>query len=227
MNAIVRCILWILLSATVMNAQEAAKPVTEAMFRLTSGGFIPVGKNEPLKSVLAGRPKLDFFETAALGTRQDLDSLLGKDANRVRARNEFGWTALHMAAFAGNVDNMRLLLDRGADLHSRAGSRFRNTPLQVALLTGEYEAAKLLIERGADVLDRQAEGFAPIHEAASLGRADLVQLLLDHGAEVNSMSDDGRTALSEAKRRKHAAVVALLKAKGAVERADAPVANPE
>jgi ankyrin repeat protein len=204
-----------MLQVMMMVLLFATSLVSEALFQNDGEGFVPVGKNEKLRALLAEKPKLDLFETAALGDAKELRKLLAKDAKLVHARNEFGWTPLHMAAFAGNVPNIALLLERGADIHSRAQSRFRNTPLQVALLTGEYDAAKLLLERGADPLDRQAGGFAPIHEAAFLGRVDLIELLLAHGAEVKARSNDGRTALSEAERGKHEEAAALLRAKGA------------
>lgn len=190
--------------------------VEAALFILINGeGFLAPGENEILKLVVAAKPKLDLYDAAAVGTAEQVAAMLRADPSAVRAMNQHGWTPLHLAAFAGNVETARVLIDAGADIHLRARSRFRNTPLQVALLTGQYATAKLLLERGADPLDRQAEGLAPIHEAAFLGRADLVQLLLDHGAELNSRSDDGRTAISVAERGRHEALVKLLREKGA------------
>jgi hypothetical protein len=193
-----------------------ASGVETAMFQIKSGGFTPVQSNEALKAILATKPALDLFETAALGSSAEFRRRLDADRNAVKAFNHFGWTALHFAAFAGNVDNARLLIERGADLNIRAKTRFRNTPLQAALLTGEYGTAKLLLERGADALVRQNKGFTPMHEAASLGRQDLIELLLEHGAELNSRSDDGRSPYSEALRAKRTETAEWLKSKGAV-----------
>lgn len=205
--------------AALASAQndQGLSAVQQALFTLVKGeGFLPVGENEVLRAVVAAKPKLDIHDAAAVGTAADVKRLLAEDASRARVTNKFGWTPLHVAAFAGNTETAKVLLAAGADIHARAGSKFRNTPLQVALLTGEYATTKLLLENGADPLDRQAKGFAPIHEAAFLGRVDLIELLLAHGAELNSRSDDGRTALSEAVRGKHAAAAEVLKAKGAV-----------
>jgi len=190
--------------------------VEAALFTLVKGeGFLDPAKNDVLQAIVAARPKLDLYDAAAVGTAEEVTKFLRANPGAARAVNSFGWTALHVAAFAGNVPTAKVLLDAGADVHVRAKSRFRNTPLQVSLLTGQYGTAKLLLERGADPLDRQAEGFAPIHEAAFLGRLDLVELLLAHGAEVNSRSDDGRTAMSEAVRGKHTELAELLRVKGA------------
>jgi uncharacterized protein len=191
--------------------------VASALFVNNGEGFVPVKSKEPLQALLAQKPELDFFETAAVGNANDLRRQLDADASKIKSRNSFGWTALHMASFAGNVANVKLLLDRGADVNVRAETKFHNTPLQVALLTGEYDAAKVLLEHGADALVRQNKGFTPMHEAAFMGRIDIIQLLLDHGAELNSRTDDGRSPMSEAMRSNRKDAVDFLKSKGAVD----------
>lgn len=202
--------------ASLVNVrQKGRSAVLVALFATKPGeDFKDPKANIILQRILARKPKLDLHETAALGKTADLEKLLRPDL--ARKPNDFGWTPLHMAAFAGNVEAVQLLLDRGADVHVRAGTKFRNNPLQVALLTGQYEVAKLLIDRGADVLSRQAKGFTPMHEAALLGRRDIAELLLERGAEINSRSDDGRTPLSEAMRGGHHEVAEWLRSKGAV-----------
>ncbi|HEX3109668.1 MAG TPA: ankyrin repeat domain-containing protein [Thermoanaerobaculia bacterium] len=183
-----------------------------AMFAIPKGAevFRDPKSNDVLQAVLARKPKFGLYETAAFGTAEQLDALLKEDPKRVAERTPFGWTPLHIAAFAGNVATTELLISRGADVNSRAKSKFRNTPLQTALLSGQYATAKLLLDHGADPLVRQAEGITPMHEAAQNGREDLVKLLLSYGAEVTSRADDGSTPMDLAKKAKHENVVALL-----------------
>ena len=205
----------ILAAALTADVKPVRSEVTIALFKLVNGeGFMDPKKNDALQAILARSPKLDVYETAALGTPEQLEAMLRDDPEAVKRPNNFGWTALHMSAFGGNVANSELLIRKGAEVNVRAKSRFLNTPLQTALLTGQYDVAKLLIEHGADVLVRQAKGFTPMHEAAILGRADLIELLLAHGAEINSMADNGSTPLAEAIRGHHDEVAALLKSKG-------------
>ena len=190
--------------------------VLASMFRLVKGeGFLDPAKNDVLQAILSRHPKLDIYETAALGTTEQLAAMLRDDPGALTRRHRFGWTLLHLAAFGGNVGTTQFLLDKGAEVNVRAETKFRNTPLQAALLSGQYGTAKLLLEHGADALVRQARGFTPMHEAAELGRTDIVQLLLDHGAELNSRSDSGSTPLSEAIRGKHEELAKLLREKGA------------
>jgi uncharacterized protein len=199
---------------------QSAKGVSAtlgAMFAIRKGeeSFVDPKANDVLQAILARKPKFGLYETAGFGSAAQLDAMLTADPKAVTSRSSFGWTPLHVAAFAGNVANVELLLARGADANARATSKFRNTPLQAALLSGQYATAKVLLERGADVYVRQAEGFTALHEAAQNGREDLVKLLLDHGAEVGARADDGRTALDMAEKKKHEKVIALLKAQAA------------
>lgn len=189
--------------------------VTIALFINQGGAFFDPAKNEVLQAILAHKPALDLFETAALGTSMQLEAML-TDANAITRRTPFGWTLLHMAAFGGNAATTELLIRKGAMIEARADSKFRNTPLQAAMLSGQYAPAKILLDHGADALVRQSKGFAPMHEAALLGRTDLIQLLLDHGAEINSVADNGQTPLAEALRGKHEEAATWMKSKGAV-----------
>jgi hypothetical protein len=203
--------------AAVVDARSAKgnSAVTAALFINKGEGFVDARSNEVLKALLDAHPKLDLFDTAAVGTSMQLAAMLKSDSGAVMKRSPFGWTPLHLAAFAGNVDNVELLLAKGAAVNDRARSKFLNTPLQTALLSGQFATAKILLDHGADPLVRQAHGFTPMHEAAELGRQDIVQLLLDHGAELNSVSDSGKTPLSEALRGKHAELAEWMKSRGA------------
>lgn len=200
-------------------APPQMSPLMRALFANSGRGFMNPRENEALASLLKTQPQLDFFETCAVGTAEQVAALLRADPKAIEAWHSLGWTGLHFAAFGGNLPAMKLLIDRGAALNARARNRFGNTPLQAALLTGQYDAAKLLIEHGADVNLRQTGGFVALHEAALTGRKDLVDLLLAHGAEIAARANDGRNAVSEAERGKHKELVAYLRSKGGVDAA--------
>src|SRR5436305_2026469 len=112
-----------------------ASAIISALFTNAGEGFIPVKDNVKLQALLAQHPKLDIYETAAVGTPQELEAMLKEDPAAVTKPNGFGWTLLHLAAFAGNVENAELLIAKGANIEARAKSKFRNTPLQAALLS--------------------------------------------------------------------------------------------
>src|SRR3954462_15018717 len=111
------------------NAKNAkgTSAVISALFINKGEGFLDPAKNEILHAILAQKPHLDIFETAALGTAAQLDAMM-TDAGAINRPNHFGWTLLHLSAFGGNVATTELLLKKGAAIDVRAGSKFCNTP---------------------------------------------------------------------------------------------------
>jgi len=214
MNKLAICLLLAVLSS-VRSAAADDSAVMTALFQRNGEGFTPPAKNEALKAVLARRPALTFLEACGVGDTAEIARQLKRDPKLATTWTSRGWSALHLAAFSGDPQAVRLVLDRGADVNARARTKFKNTPLQAALLANQLSTAKLLLERGADPLVRQAHGFTPLQEAAFHGDRDLVDLLLTAGAELNSRADDGRTAVTEALRGNHPDLAEYLRQKGA------------
>ena len=68
---------------------------------------------------------------------------------------------------------------------------------------------------GADLEARDANGWTPLHLAASSGRAKVVNLLLDRGADIDARDANGCTPLHDAASSERAKVVNLLLDRGA------------
>jgi hypothetical protein len=213
-NKLAMCLVLVALSGARSAAAEDSA-VMKALFYRNGGELTPPANNEALKAVLARRPALTFLEACGVGDTAEIAKQLKRDPKLATTWTTWGWSALHLAAFSGDPEAVRLVLDRGADINARARTKFKNTPLQAALLANQLATAKLLLERGADPLVRQAHGFTPLQGAALHGRRDLVDLLLGAGAEIDSRADDGRTAVTEALRGGHAELAAYLRQKGA------------
>ncbi len=97
-----------------------------------------------------------------------------------------GWTALHRAAYGGQAEIARVLLDAGASTKAKDNQGF--TPLHWAvyegLITpGAQDVAKLLVVRGAEINARDREGSTPLFWAVWQGNRDLADFLLAHGAD--------------------------------------------
>jgi uncharacterized protein len=195
---------------------KGTSAVSVALFASRGEGFIPPAENRALAAILARKPELTPVEKCAVGTAAEVKQLIACDPEFARAEVAFGWTPLHAAAFAGNLETAKLLLAAGAEVNARAGNKFKNSPLQVSLLTSQLEMARLLIARGADVNQKQEHGFTALQEAALAGSEPLLELLLGAGADVAARADDGRTALDEALRGKHPGAAKLLRERGAV-----------
>src|SRR3954466_12747290 len=96
------------------HSAKGTSAVTAALFINKGEGFLDPAKNEILHAILARKPQLDVFETAALGTPAQLEAML-PDATSLTRRNAFGWTLLHMSAYGGNAATTEWLVKKGLD----------------------------------------------------------------------------------------------------------------
>lgn len=106
-------------------------------------------------------------------------------------------TALHRAAFAGDLELSKLLLAHGANPHAVSSDResMLEAAAGLALIPGyqvshpnaeRLELCKLLVELGEDVNSADAYGITPLMAAANLGNTPLVQYLVDKGADLGA-----------------------------------------
>lgn len=133
--------------------------------------------------------------------------------------HEDGETALHLAAFAGHQEAVRVLLSKGANAAPQS-TRLRETPLHKALKASSRNVAvvKLLANAsssGVGINAQQIDGTSALHLAAVRGDRALVQLLLDLGATVDIRDMVNSTPLHWAVSYRHMAVVKLLLREGA------------
>ena len=160
---------------------------------------------------LAGSAQeLTVWEAAALGRVDALDRLLDRDRTLANAFAADGNVPLGLAAFFSQVNAMKHLLDRGAEVGIAARNAMNVQPLHAAVAARNPEAVAMLLARGADVNARQQVGYTPLMGAASGGRDDLVDLLLQHGADPSLASEDARTAATIAAEHGHTAIAARL-----------------
>lgn len=123
-------------------------------------------------------------------------------------------TPLMWAAAHGHTRAMRVLIDAGADVSSKASYDDR-TPLLVAAGYGHAEAIKVLAETGADVNASDGWGETALHVAAFRGHARALEALIHAGADVHLATQDGDTALFSAARSGTPETVRILLAAGA------------
>jgi cytohesin len=123
---------------------------------------------------------------------------------------------LHEAALAGDIERVRSLISKGADVNEK-GPRGK-TALHCASEKGHAEVARLLIGKGAYVNAIYRPVGTPLHYAAMTGDKKTIELLLSKGADINAKNRRGRTPLFEAMASSAAGrkeAVELLIAKGA------------
>jgi hypothetical protein len=153
------------------------------------------------------------------------------------------------AAFVGDPDVVKMLIDRGADIkgggvNPLANSILTHCPKCIDLLIGQADqnnlnqqlaldvppngdglALKLLLDHGADVNTTDLAGD-PVFTLAAASDAlpvDALKAMIEKGVDVNGKTAKGQTALALAKERGHTSVVDRLVRAGAT---DVPVADP-
>jgi membrane protease YdiL (CAAX protease family) len=119
---------------------------------------------------------------------------------------------LFKAAKAGNAQEVRALLEKGADPNAK--DREGVSALMRAAYRANLETIWVLTERGADVNARDDEGLTPLMVAALRGNLSGVEALLEKGADVNAQSERGLTPLIWASSNGHIEIVRLLLNKG-------------
>jgi uncharacterized protein len=89
--------------------------------------------------------------------------------------NKPGWTPLHYAATAGNVQLINILLENHAYIDAESPNK--TTPLMMAAHYGTPGAVKLLLEEGADVSLKNDLGLTAIDFAQNAKKQDSVDVI--------------------------------------------------
>ena len=116
-------------------------------------------------------------------------------------------TDMMRAAFWGQTDAVRLLLERGADPNGSDATG--TTALMVAAMNGHTGTVGLLLEHGADVNARDDDGGTALELADRNGKVDVADLMLEHGADASTRDEE--TAMLEAARHANVKAAHLLR----------------
>jgi ankyrin repeat protein len=106
-------------------------------------------------------------------------------------------TALMRAAFAADLELVKLLLDRGADpkIISRDGETMVSAAAGLAFIHGYHrgkspeerlQVVKLFVELGNDVNQPDDYGITPLMAAGNYGNVAIIQYLIDVGADLGA-----------------------------------------
>ncbi len=151
---------------------------------------------------------------AAKYSGPDMLSFLESEGVNITYVAPNGQSALQEAAAAGNLDAVKLLVEKGMDPNSRIPDT-GFTPVMTACCAGNSDVVKYLAEHGADTGIPSAKGTYLIHEAAYKGNLELVIYFTEHGTDVNTPDANGVTALFNALDANQPGVVGWLLSHGA------------
>ncbi|XP_029395691.1 E3 ubiquitin-protein ligase MIB2 isoform X5 [Mus pahari] len=132
---------------------------------------------------------------AALGNVARALDLLRRHPEQVDTKNQ-GRTALQVAAYLGQVELVRLLLQARAsmDLPDDEG----NTALHYTAMGNQPEATRVLLSAGCGVDARNGTHSTALHVAVQRGFLEVVKILCERGCDVNLPDAHADTPLHSA-----------------------------
>ena len=118
-----------------------------------------------------------------------LAALLENPATNVNVFNAAGETALMYASLYGQLDAVKRLIGRGAEVNHPGW-----TPLHYAASTGQQSVIEYLLEQHAYIDAASKNGTTPLMMAARANRADAARLLVREGADPSLRNEAGLAA---------------------------------
>uniref|UniRef100_A0A8C5C5P0 Ankyrin repeat domain 6 n=1 Tax=Gadus morhua TaxID=8049 RepID=A0A8C5C5P0_GADMO len=145
------------------------------------------------------------------GQAEQVVQLINKGAQV--AVTKYGRGPLHLAAYRGHIEVVRILLKAGCDLDIQ--DDVSQTALHRAAVVGNSDVISALIQEGCD-LDRQdKDGNTALHEVSWHGFSQSVKLLVKAGANVHSRNKVRNSSLHLACQNGHAQSAKVLLLGGA------------
>ncbi len=186
-----------------------------ALFWLVACGGAPypsaAGRGEVVEPTQAEGIHLErlnlLLEAIMAGDRDRIDRLISK-IEKPDAVNEQGYSALSVAAAAGDEKTATELFRIGAGVDARA--RDLMTPLMVAVAERRTGMVGLLLESGANPNAENVDGGTPLMFACSRGDLIIAEHLAKNGADVNRVDAQKYSPLMITAMRGHLEITKLL-----------------
>ncbi len=133
-----------------------------------------------------------IFDIARKGTEKEMISYLSNHPENVNLLSERGSSPVLLAAYYGNNDVARVLIDKGA----RLNECYAEGSLICALIyKNNLDLLEIILKKGATIDDTcQFEQYGyPLHFAMTLLRYEVIELLLKYNPSLKVVDPNGRT----------------------------------
>ncbi|KAG0616385.1 hypothetical protein M758_5G110700 [Ceratodon purpureus] len=138
-----------------------------------------------------------LHDAARNGNVEEITRLLALTPALLNSRDRHSRTPLHMAAWAGQTEAVKLLCDRKADIKAAAGDDM--AAIHFASQKGHLEAVRVLLAAKAEANSLTRKGLTPLHMAVQGGHKDVCTLLIKKGANLLTKNKAGKTPVDLAK----------------------------
>ena len=153
----------------------------------------------------------EFIRAARNGSLKLVESYI-KQGTSLEAMDQYGWTALMLAAWFGHNQIVEWLLSNGANVD--ATDACGSTALIEAARCGHTQIIEWLLSNGANVdatiQNGFMKGYTALMFAVRSGCTQIVELLLSNDANVNATDACGCTVLNLAEWNEYAQIIALI-----------------
>lgn len=137
------------------------------------------------------------------------DVLIAQPKLDIKAETPEGMTALMLAVWHKNPDQVRKLIQRGSDVNHQ--DHDGDAPVHGAAWFGNLSILGMLLDAGANPDVKNKLGGTALMWAASYGETDAVRMLLDKGADARIKDVDGVTAAGWAAKNGRGSLVMILR----------------
>lgn len=191
-------------SALTASALQGHRDILELLMRRGADTDVRDAEGRPLLYLLVLEGHLDMANL-----------LIEKGGVPLESKDVEGRTALHVAAWKGDLEGIAMLLKYGAD--PNAQDLDGRPPLHSVAWRGHAAAGRLFLRnKGLKVdLACKQQGATALSIASQEGHTEIVAMLLDKGAEPDHVDRYGRSPVKVAGKQGHFSIVRLLESYGA------------
>jgi len=139
--------------------------------------------------------------------------ILEKNPDLLNSKDTDALTPLNRAAYKGQTEIVKLLLERGAD--ASIGDNENSQPIHNAAVAGHMDVLEILLESGVDIDARDANGNTALIFSLIYSQSETTDWLIDKGADLEISNNDNVNPLIYASLRGRLDVLKKITAGGA------------
>ncbi|MCJ7454471.1 MAG: ankyrin repeat domain-containing protein, partial [Wolbachia endosymbiont of Homalodisca vitripennis] len=197
------------------------------------------GHNNIVQYLQQTQLTLDKQLLIAIGNN-DLNKVIGlvNLGASLDAKDEYGWTSLHLAASQGYLEVTKFLVGKGTNINAKDKNGKTpqdiaidqkhdsvavylqqtqlglNEQLLVAVRSNDVNKVKDLVSKGASVDTKDSDGWTLLHHTARRGYLEVAEFLIEKGADINAEDKYGKKPIQRAAEDNNKNIITLLLSKG-------------